>query len=324
LTVSICFSQTFYFSLKVQGSEFKMLTFLFYLALLGAPATGQELPLPKSEINDFVVDNSGVIWLATDRGLFQTHGDSLLHFTEKDGLPADSISSLVLVPGGKIWLGSSQGAASFDGRRFATFSFKDGLLDKRVSQLFLSESGLLWACTPKGPHAFEQGQFKVLADLKNIPVTEMRETKSEWIFATEHGFKRILKKSEGSANWLPAAGLLSGFLLIGLFFHFGTRLKRKSELMARVAQIEQQALLVQMSPHFIFNSLNSVQKYILQHERETAHEYLADFSQLMRKILDNSRRSTTSLGEEIELLKLYLQGHRSSNPHFAIHSTKIR
>jgi LytS/YehU family sensor histidine kinase len=61
-----------------------------------------------------------------------------------------------------------------------------------------------------------------------------------------------------------------------------------------------------MNPHFIFNSLNSVQNFILEKDNMVAGLYLAKFSSLMRKILDNSKKNTISLKEEIETIKLYL------------------
>jgi LytS/YehU family sensor histidine kinase len=67
------------------------------------------------------------------------------------------------------------------------------------------------------------------------------------------------------------------------------------------------ALRSQMNPHFIFNSLNSIQHFITTHEKEEALHYLSKFSKLIRKILENSRQNTVSVSNELELLKLYIQ-----------------
>ena len=61
-----------------------------------------------------------------------------------------------------------------------------------------------------------------------------------------------------------------------------------------------------MNPHFIFNSLNSIQHYIIQEDAENANLYLAKFAQLIRRILDNSKKKQISLREEIDTLTLYL------------------
>jgi LytS/YehU family sensor histidine kinase/ligand-binding sensor domain-containing protein len=82
-----------------------------------------------------------------------------------------------------------------------------------------------------------------------------------------------------------------------------------------LAEQEVAMLRSQMNPHFIFNSLNSVQKYIWENKEEDAAEYLASFAKLMRSILENSRHEFISLQKEIEFLKLYidLEYRRSNN-----------
>lgn len=110
------------------------------------------------------------------------------------------------------------------------------------------------------------------------------------------------------------AALAFLFLLwffISTIIHRG---KRKNEMEKKVLQIEKQlfdirqrALRLQMNPHFIFNSLNSVQSFILSKDIDLAVNYLSKFSQLMRLILANSQESTIPLSDEIDALKHYLE-----------------
>ncbi len=67
------------------------------------------------------------------------------------------------------------------------------------------------------------------------------------------------------------------------------------------------ALPAQMNPHFLFNSLNSIDSYIIRNESKKASEYLNNFARLIRLILQNSRTNYTSLKDELETLDLYLQ-----------------
>jgi LytS/YehU family sensor histidine kinase len=60
-----------------------------------------------------------------------------------------------------------------------------------------------------------------------------------------------------------------------------------------------------MNPHFIFNALNTIQGFVYSSDKKSASGYLGKFSQLIRKILDSSNKQTITLGEEIEILKLY-------------------
>ena len=96
--------------------------------------------------------------------------------------------------------------------------------------------------------------------------------------------------------------------------------KIKTETNKMLAQLETKLLRSQMNPHFIFNSLNSIQKYIWENKEEDAAEYLARFAKLIRAILENSRKEYISLKEELEVLKLYVDlEHRRSNGKFDYH-----
>jgi len=93
--------------------------------------------------------------------------------------------------------------------------------------------------------------------------------------------------------------------------------QQKTAVNKTLAELETKMLRSQMNPHFIFNSLNSVQKYIWENKEEDAAEYLARFAKLIRAILENSRMETVSLQEEINVMKLYIElEHRRSNAHF--------
>ncbi|CAN5705552.1 hypothetical protein BH10BAC2_BH10BAC2_42910 [soil metagenome] len=83
--------------------------------------------------------------------------------------------------------------------------------------------------------------------------------------------------------------------------------KQLAELQQQKTELEMQALRAQMNPHFIFNSLNSVNRFILQNNRMQASEYLTKFSRLVRLILQNSQASLITLESELESLKLYLE-----------------
>jgi len=82
--------------------------------------------------------------------------------------------------------------------------------------------------------------------------------------------------------------------------------KQMAELQQQKIEMEMQALRAQMNPHFIFNSLNSINRFILQNNRAQASEYLTKFSKLVRMILQNSQASLISLESELESLNLYL------------------
>jgi LytS/YehU family sensor histidine kinase len=75
----------------------------------------------------------------------------------------------------------------------------------------------------------------------------------------------------------------------------------------KASELEMQALRAQMNPHFIFNSLNSINMFILENNKLQASEYLSKFSRLVRLILQNSQEEFIPLGSELEALQLYLE-----------------
>jgi tetratricopeptide (TPR) repeat protein len=83
--------------------------------------------------------------------------------------------------------------------------------------------------------------------------------------------------------------------------------RTKAEFQQQAAELEMQALRAQMNPHFIFNSLSSINRFILQNNSEQASEYLIKFSKLIRLILQNAQASLISLESELESLRLYLE-----------------
>ena len=83
--------------------------------------------------------------------------------------------------------------------------------------------------------------------------------------------------------------------------------KTKAEFEQHASRLEMQALRAQMNPHFIFNSLNSINRFILQNNKPQASEYLTKFSKLVRMILQNSQAPLIPLESELESLQLYLE-----------------
>lgn len=98
--------------------------------------------------------------------------------------------------------------------------------------------------------------------------------------------------------------LAAVFILIYLWF---INYKRVQKRKLRALQLEQTALRNQMNPHFLFNTLNSIQQFVIKEDKRKANKYLVLFANLIRKYLDHSRELYITLGEEIESLEMYLQ-----------------
>lgn len=108
-------------------------------------------------------------------------------------------------------------------------------------------------------------------------------------------------------TWLIISIGFSILLLSGGFFLFSS-FKQKNIIAAQKANLLKQKLLVsQINPHFIFNSLNAIQNFILKEDAIKSGNYLAQFAGLMRMILDFSRKDHISVEAECEFLVNYLE-----------------
>ncbi len=107
--------------------------------------------------------------------------------------------------------------------------------------------------------------------------------------------------------------MITGSILEIIIFSLGLAYKIKIEyeeklmLQNKVSLNEISALRAQMNPHFIFNSLNSIQHFILSNDRLSAIRYLSKFSKLTRNVLENSIDHKVPLNDEIKLLSSYLE-----------------
>lgn len=107
------------------------------------------------------------------------------------------------------------------------------------------------------------------------------------------------------------SALLTLFLIYQLYkYRIGSIKKEenlKNKYLKDITEMEMRALRAQINPHFLFNTLNSINNYILQQEGDSASRYLVKFSKLMRLILANSTHSFISLEDEIKALDIYIE-----------------
>lgn len=119
---------------------------------------------------------------------------------------------------------------------------------------------------------------------------------------------------------LLRGGLITVFLLaLSLFQLF--RYRQRAELAKKslenerlqndaqrnLIEMKAEALRSQMNPHFIFNSLNTIEGFMLQNRTLEASTFLQKFSKLIRQVLENSRYSTVSLEQDLDVLRIYVQ-----------------
>ena len=135
----------------------------------------------------------------------------------------------------------------------------------------------------------------------------------------DNKLKTVQLKQQAQQKDFLTLGLVSLFL-IGFFIFRWLSLKQKNEklnnekiqteLQQRTVELEMQALRAQMNPHFIFNCLSSINRFILKNEGKTASSYLVRFSRLIRMVLINSQKPLITLEDELQMLTIYLDMER--------------
>lgn len=118
----------------------------------------------------------------------------------------------------------------------------------------------------------------------------------------------IIEKPFWERWWFYLAIVL--FFLALTFYVYKIQIKRqrkKASLQTKLSLTQLTALKSQMNPHFIFNSLNSIQDLVLQQDRENAYNYISKFALLVRKILHHSDKNLIDIEEEMKILKVYLE-----------------
>jgi TPR repeat protein len=149
-----------------------------------------------------------------------------------------------------------------------------------------------------------------LTQLPDVITKDTSFFDNELIKETEERIVQLEKDKLAQANVIKRRNIfnytLGGisvllFTLIGLVAWLLKRANKRNK------QIALQSLRREMNPHFIFNSLNSVNQYIATSDELSANRYLTKFSALMRSVMENSKDDFISLEQEVSFLNNYLE-----------------
>jgi len=294
--------------------------------------------------NRLYIDAWHIVWACTNEGLSMITTDSSGHYfiknyTNVNGLLSNEVHD-VFRQNNKIWAATSGGLNVFDvdeasgavhkpliyisGLRINgkdTSIAKKYLLKYNQNNLSINFVGLLFK---NAGHI--RYRYKMLGLDTNWIVTNFNSAQysslqpGDYTFivnaADDHGnwdnnfanvaFSIALPFWRTSWFWLLCICIVIVVLVIILFIVI-KGFVQKNKLYEQLNQYKHHSLSAQMNPHFIFNSLNSIQKYILQNDKISSNKYLTKFANLMRLTLDNSLQTVISLGEEMNALRLYLE-----------------
>ncbi|MDP2335270.1 MAG: two-component regulator propeller domain-containing protein [Bacteroidota bacterium] len=286
-------------------------------------------------------DGQKRIWIGTMKGLFLWDGNSVRQLNRQTGLPSDEVLSLLFdKEKNRLYIGTSSGISFLDIRLFDSYSPKP--LDFKLLRLKAGDS----IYTSFTNLVFEPKQNHVYIEFKAISFSSPGSVRYKYILngeweETDHDFLDFVSLKSGNYNlqiiaksqntdwskpyflsfrvlprfvetiWFTILIILTlGFFSV-VFMIWILRVNRKKsreefELSERINDLKHQALSAMMNPHFIFNSLNSVQYLINCQRNEEANDYIAMMAKLIRKNLDTAGSGFILLAEEMNRLTLYL------------------
>lgn len=288
------------------------------------------------------IDPAGNIWVGTNKGLCKVSIRSwepfrfdVQTFTTDDGLISDDVND-VYVSGDTVWAATSGGLSYFSQAQVKQrgqlpriyISQLDTLMNRFFdyrTKIVIGLEGISYESLGKLRYRYRlKGLYQDwrYTDRSQLPYDVLPPGQYE---LEVYSINRFGQESEKPAravftvvppwwktDWaysLYAFTLVSllvvAFLLVRSIYRRKERNRMKH--IQQLQQLELKALRSQMNPHFIFNTLNAVQKYILENDKEASYRYLTRFSKLIRGFLENSRQTTISLQHELDLLRAYME-----------------
>ncbi|MBC8172487.1 MAG: histidine kinase [Chitinophagales bacterium] len=282
-------------------------------------------------------------WVGTLKGLFLIHKNQIISINSRAGLLNEEITSLVYdAKQNVLWIGTYAGLSKinitlFDGLQsfapevlFRNIRTQDGIF-KIENNITLPHDRNNFTIRFSAIHFTNPSGINFYFQLDNDPwqTANGRQVEFAGLPYGKHTLTLVAENDRGLrgkpetfeitietpywASWwfksLIGITLLSVafFIIRWRFLYEKKKQQEQSELQTKISELRHQALNTSMNPHFIFNSLNSIQQFINTHNTEEASEYLGKFARLIRMMLDNGGKTYISLEEELDRLNRYLE-----------------
>lgn len=126
-------------------------------------------------------------------------------------------------------------------------------------------------------------------------------------FFTDSGYQPMFYTYLGAILQAIIFSVIIGFIIKRIEDKSKNAEIRLAVKLKEMEELKMTALQSQMNPHFLFNSLNSINNFVLKNEVEKASDYITKFSRLIRVILNSSSSPTSTLAEELGILALYVK-----------------
>lgn len=310
--------------------------------------------LVSNQVRTLEMDHLGRLWLGTDQGINLFDGGVQRTFTVGSGLLSNRINDLhYSAQRNVLWIGSNLGLSSINldqvaqvGERSFPLKIKsvevvgDQRYDpSRLPEFSWEQNNIRIQFTSinyRNPSEVTY-QYRLLPVDSTWRSTTINQVEFIGLVPSEYRLEvrsKTVGFSQGNAvaqtftiappfwqtAWFYSLSLLVLLVLAsGVFRYFLLQERRRSErknaFLQKINQLEQQALSLSMNPHFIFNSLNSIQDYYSHIKNREANEFIARFAQLVRMNMDSAHQGSIRVSDEVERLKLYLSLEKVRFPH---------
>jgi len=301
-------------------------------------------PMANGRIEGIGEDNAANVVFATADGLhiYASVNDKVIRISQIDGLPSDDlIYGFKKLDDGRFALGTDNGITlvniqklltprknsrlelcnvKIDGN-FRAISGNTIELSEDETDLSLYFSTLTFTDKQKIFYRYKFKEDKHWNLLDNTPELSLNHiAPGNYDLIIQAGnhlgqwqsksleFNVIAQPPFYKANWFYVLiGLLIVAIMIAINRYLLHRQRKEAEYQQQLKEAEMLTLRTQMNPHFMFNTLNSINSFIIENKREAASGYLTTFSKLMRSILEFSKEAFIPLDDEIRTLGLYLE-----------------
>lgn len=298
-----------------------------------------------SNICKAIAADENVIWVSTNIGLSKVtlHANGrydISNYELRSQIDAASISGIRILKG-RVYFSAGSKLYSFStsthptDTRFYISSFRvnekpystslPAELDHDQSGIRIGYEALFYNCNTTISYRYKltadgtewnytketKAIFPNLAPGSYEFIVQAMDSEGRWIEA-DHHLSFVIRPPFWQRTWFIAAVIFAVIALIsiGLRYRYLRVLRQelgKNEQRMRMYELESKAVKAQMNPHFIFNSLSSIQEFILSDNNESAYRYLSKFSKLVRRLLESNALESVSLETEIDILKHYLE-----------------
>ena len=147
----------------------------------------------------------------------------------------------------------------------------------------------------------ERNMTQELAELQTRYESEIKDQQIESLTQ-----RTAIQKLQLNQRQILLYGSVALFLVLLTAVVFWSQRRAAMKVQA-LADMEQKLLRLQMNPHFIFNTLGTIQHLLLDNSADLAGRYLSKFAKLVRQTLEFSREDFISLEDELILLENYIQ-----------------